>query len=413
MAASPVSPWGRGHFFAAALKLVDMVHRRTACPGTVWGTSRASGRAMWVGCEGKRPSEGEIQHGQTKDLGRMRDRGRVGGVVRARLRRVRRGRHAHVERGRRVHPRGPQLHGLQARQLHGRRQGRREREEREREASRPGDRRLDRRRPEDERRQLQRRRGTERRRAAPAFENRHGHAAQGREHPAVHRRDQQGHGRENRPDVQHADPSPDTAGRLLPRRRHGRIPDSRVHHHRRRDQDEQRPDARLHAGQDQRHQGGQDHQTRRRHVVQDRGRDQRRDPRLQGHVHRAEQAVRRHRHPRGPHDRHDLRGRLVQGHGRLHRLDRPVRRRRQGQGHRRGRQDPDRRHRLQGHQPAKPRGYVPGQAGDRHLPGQGRERGPRERRGQHDHRHVELAAEHHPAAGHPAGGQGHRQDLRR
>lgn len=37
----------------------------------------------------------------------------------------------------------------------------------------------------------------------------------------------------------------------------------------------------------------------------------------------------------------------------------------------------------------------------------------RERRGQHDHRHVELAAEHHPAAGHPAGGQGHRQDLRR
>lgn len=227
MAASPVSPWGRGHFFAAALKLVDMVHRLAACPGTVWGTSRASGRAMWVGCEGKRPSEGEIQHGQTKDLGRMRDRGRVGGVVRARLRRVRRGRHAHVERGRRVHPRGPQLHGLQARQLHGRRQGRREREEREREASRPDDRRLDRRRPESERRQLQRRRGTERRRAAPAFENRHGHAAQGREHPAVHRRDQQGHRREDQPDLHHGQSEPDPAGRLLPRRRRPGNPDPR------------------------------------------------------------------------------------------------------------------------------------------------------------------------------------------
>lgn len=155
MAASPVSPWGRGHFFAAALKLVDMVHRRTACPGTVWGTSRASGRAMWVGCEGKRPSEGEIQHGQTKDLGRMRDRGRVGGVVRARLRRVRRGRHAHVERGRRVYPRGPQLHGLQARQLHGRRQGRREREERERLIPGRHDRRVGQGRVEQERCDLQ------------------------------------------------------------------------------------------------------------------------------------------------------------------------------------------------------------------------------------------------------------------
>ena len=93
-------------------------------------------------------------------------------------------------------------------------------------------------------------------------------------------------------------------------------PDPRVHHHRRRDQDEQRTAVRLHPDQDQRHQGVQVHQTRRRLVEHDRGRDQRRDPRLQGHVHRAEQAVRRHRHPRGPHDRHDLRGQLVQSHGR-------------------------------------------------------------------------------------------------
>ena len=155
MAASPVSPWGRGHFFAAALKLVDMVHRRTACPGTVWGTSRASGRAMWVGCEGKRPSEGEIQHGQTKDLGRMRDRGRVGGVVRARLRRVRRGRHARFERGRRQHPRRTQLHRVQGRWIQRRRQGRREREERERLIPGRHDRRVGQGRVEQERCDLQ------------------------------------------------------------------------------------------------------------------------------------------------------------------------------------------------------------------------------------------------------------------
>lgn len=47
MAASPVSPWGRGHFFAAALKLVDMVHRTT---GAVTATADDTGGRTVLDC---------------------------------------------------------------------------------------------------------------------------------------------------------------------------------------------------------------------------------------------------------------------------------------------------------------------------------------------------------------------------
>ena len=72
-----------------------------------------------------------IQYEYEEDLSRVRDRRRAGRIMRSGSR-VRRGRHAHAERGRWQHPRGPQLHRVQARQLQRRRQGRREREERER-----------------------------------------------------------------------------------------------------------------------------------------------------------------------------------------------------------------------------------------------------------------------------------------
>ncbi len=56
-----------------------------------------------------------------------------------------------------------------------------------------------------------------------------------------------------------------------------------------------------------------------------------------------------------------------------------------------------RRHRLQGHQPAEPRGHLPGQAGDRDLPGQGRQRVQGQQGHQPDPDHLELAAQRGPA----------------
>lgn len=85
----------------------------------------------------------------------------------------------------------------------------------------------------------------------------------------------------------------------------------------------------------------------------------------------------------------------------------PVRHHRQGQDHRRGRQDPDRRHRLQGHEPAELRGHLPGQAGDRDLPGQGRQRVQGQQGHQPDPDHLELAAQRGPA-GRADPGAGHR-----
>ena len=81
--------------------------------------------------------------------------------------------------------------------------------------------------------------------------------------------------------------------------------------------------------------------------------------------------------------------------------DHPVRHHRQGQGRQ------FRRHRLQGHQPAELRGHLPGQAGDRDLPGQGRQRVQGQPGPQPDPDHLELAAQRGPA-GRADPGAGHR-----
>ena len=84
-----------------------------------------------------------------------------------------------------------------------------------------------------------------------------------------------------------------------------------------------------------------------------------------------------------------------------HGRDQPVRHHRQGQGRQ------FRRHRLQGHQPAELRGHLPGQAGDRDLPGQGRQRVQGQPGPQPDPDHLELAAQRGPA-GRADPGAGHR-----
>ena len=76
-------------------------------------------------------------------------------------------------------------------------------------------------------------------------------------------------------------------------------------------------------------------------------------------------------------------------------------------GHRQGQGRQFRRHRLQGHQPAELRGHLPGQAGDRDLPGQGRQRVQGQPGPQPDPDHLELAAQRGPA-GRADPGAGHR-----